>query len=77
MSRAFVKDDSDAPEPRFERRPVSTLPNYVTPEGAHAFARHLARARSPPATTTRPNTFRSASTRRSSIDPAGHPHGRG
>jgi transcription elongation factor GreB len=33
MSRAFVKDDSDGPEPRLERRPVSTLPNYVTPHG--------------------------------------------
>ena len=33
MSRAFVKDDSDGPEPRLERRPVSTLPNYVPPHG--------------------------------------------
>ena len=33
MSRAFVKDDTDAPEPCIERRPASTLPNYVTPRG--------------------------------------------
>jgi transcription elongation factor GreB len=33
MSRAFVKDDRDVPEPQFERRPTSTLPNYVTPRG--------------------------------------------
>ena len=44
MSRAFVKDASDAPEPRFERRPVSTLPNYVTPRGLELLREALARA---------------------------------
>jgi transcription elongation factor GreB len=44
MSRAFVKDDSDAPEPRFERRPVSTLPNYVTPRGLTLLRADLSRA---------------------------------
>jgi transcription elongation factor GreB len=44
MSRAFVKDDSDAPEPRFER-PVSALPNYVTPRGLTLLREALARAR--------------------------------
>jgi len=33
MSRAFVKEDSDAPEPGPPERPVSTLPNWVTPRG--------------------------------------------
>lgn len=32
MSRAFVKDDDDGPEPIIER-PVSESPNYVTPRG--------------------------------------------
>jgi transcription elongation factor GreB len=45
MSRAFVKDDSDAPEPRFER-PVSTLPNYVTPRGLSLLREEFERARS-------------------------------
>jgi transcription elongation factor GreB len=46
MSRAFVKDDSDAtPEPRFER-PVSVLPNYVTPRGLTLLKEALGRARS-------------------------------
>jgi len=44
MSRAFVKDDSDGPEPRFERRPASTLPNYVTPRGLALLRADLARA---------------------------------
>jgi len=44
MSRAFVKDDSDGPEPRFQRRPVSTLPNYVTPRGLELLGASLARA---------------------------------
>ena len=43
MSRAFVKDDSDAPEPRFER-PVSVLPNYVTPRGLALLRSALVRA---------------------------------
>ena len=33
MSRAFVKEDSDAPEPGPPERPVSSLPNLVTPRG--------------------------------------------
>ncbi len=44
MSRAFVKDDSDGPEPRFDR-PVSVLPNYVTPRGLELLKEALARAR--------------------------------
>jgi len=44
MSRAFVKDDRDAPEPRFERRPQSTLPNYVTPRGLALLREGLADA---------------------------------
>jgi transcription elongation factor GreB len=44
MSRAFVKDDSDAPEPRFERRPNSTLPNYVTPAGLAQLRKQLTSA---------------------------------
>lgn len=44
MSRAFVKDDRDAPEPRFERRPVSELPNYVTPSGLALLHERLAAA---------------------------------
>jgi transcription elongation factor GreB len=43
MSRAFVKDDSDAPEPRFER-PVSDRPNYVTPHGLTLLKDALRRA---------------------------------
>ena len=33
MSRAFVKEDSDAPEPGPPERQVSSLPNWVTPRG--------------------------------------------
>jgi transcription elongation factor GreB len=43
VSRAFVKDDSDAPEPRFER-PISTQPNYVTPRGLGLLRKAHARA---------------------------------
>lgn len=43
MSRAFVKDDSDAPEPRLER-PVSVQPNYVTPRGLTLLREQLQRA---------------------------------
>jgi transcription elongation factor GreB len=43
VSRAFVKDDSDAPEPRLER-PVSVKPNYVTPRGLSLLRDALARA---------------------------------
>lgn len=33
MSRAFVREDSDAPEPGPPERPVSSLPNRVTARG--------------------------------------------
>jgi transcription elongation GreA/GreB family factor len=34
MSRAFVKEDADAPPPPPLERPVSSAPNRVTPRGA-------------------------------------------
>lgn len=43
MSRAFVKDDDDGPEPVIER-PVSTSPNYVTPRGRELLEASLKRA---------------------------------
>jgi transcription elongation factor GreB len=45
MSRAFVKDDDDGPEPSFNR-PVSESPNYVTPRGLALLREGLARAES-------------------------------
>ena len=33
MSRAFVKEIDDAPEPAIAERPVSSAPNLVTPRG--------------------------------------------
>jgi transcription elongation factor GreB len=45
LSRAFVKDDSDAPEPRLVR-PVSAQPNYVTPRGLAMLREQLQRAES-------------------------------
>ena len=45
MSRAFVKDDGDAPEPRLER-PASAAPNYVTPHGLALLREALESARS-------------------------------
>lgn len=45
MSRAFVKDDDDGPEPVLDR-PVSASPNYVTPEGLDQLKAQLARAQS-------------------------------
>ena len=42
MSRAFVKEDTDAPEAVIER-PVSTAPNRVTGRGLKAIADELAR----------------------------------
>jgi transcription elongation GreA/GreB family factor len=33
MSRAFVKDDDEAPDEPLPERPVSDHPNYVTPSG--------------------------------------------
>jgi len=41
MSRAFVKEDSDQPE-RLPDRPLSTLPNLMTPGGRDAMAEQLA-----------------------------------
>ncbi len=43
MSRAFVKDDSDGPEPVFGR-PVTDGPNYVTPRGLERLKQSLAAA---------------------------------
>ena len=34
MSRAFVKEDADTPEPPLPERPISAAPNRVTPRGA-------------------------------------------
>jgi transcription elongation GreA/GreB family factor len=33
MSRAFVKEDDDAPDEPLPERPISEQPNYVTPAG--------------------------------------------
>ncbi len=43
MSRAFVKDDDNGPEPTFNR-PVSDAPNYVTPQGLEQLKAALAQA---------------------------------
>lgn len=43
MSRAFVKDDDQGPEPALER-PVSEAPNYVTPRGLSMLQASLAAA---------------------------------
>ena len=43
MSRAFVKDAEDAPEPVIDR-PVSEAPNYVTPHGLDLLKEALAKA---------------------------------
>jgi transcription elongation GreA/GreB family factor len=42
MSRAFVKEDSDAPEPPLPERPISPAPNRVTPRGARLIAGAIA-----------------------------------
>ena len=42
MSRAFVKEDSDAPPPQFDR-PVSSAPNLVTERGARLIDDSVAR----------------------------------
>ncbi len=42
MSRAFVKEDDDAPE-ELPERPVSSAPNLVTPEGFAAIEAEIAR----------------------------------
>jgi transcription elongation GreA/GreB family factor len=41
MSRAFVKEDTDAPEPPRPERPISAAPNRVTPRGARLIAREV------------------------------------
>lgn len=41
MSRAFVKEDSDAPE-SLPDRTISDLPNYMTPSGHRAMQQRLA-----------------------------------
>ena len=74
MSRAFVKDDSDGPEPGFQRRPVSTLPNYVTPRGLELLRASLAGAQ----TEGDPRDVAYLQERLDSaivIDPAAHPQG--
>ena len=43
MSRAFVKEDDDAPPPAPLERPVSAAPNRVTPRGAHLIDSEIAR----------------------------------
>jgi transcription elongation GreA/GreB family factor len=43
MSRAFVKEDSDAPEPPPLERPVSAAPNRVTPRGLRLIGEEVAR----------------------------------
>jgi len=74
MSRAFVKDDSDAPEPRFERRPASTLPNYVTPRGLTLLRGALARAVAN-ADNEAAEYFQERIDSAIVIDPATHPRG--
>jgi transcription elongation factor GreB len=44
MTRAFVKDADDRPEPE-PPRPLSDRPNYVTPHGLAQLRERLARAR--------------------------------
>jgi transcription elongation GreA/GreB family factor len=43
MSRAFVKEDSDMPEPAPLDRPISTAPNKVTPRGLQLIDEEIAR----------------------------------
>lgn len=43
MSRAFVKDDDDSPEPPIDI-PVSDEPHYVTPDGYVQLERRIAEA---------------------------------
>lgn len=55
MSRAFVKEDSEAPEPPPPERPVSTAPNRVTARGVRLIQQTIAQlkdalARNPDAT---------------------------
>jgi transcription elongation GreA/GreB family factor len=41
MSRAFVKEDADAPEPPRPERPISPAPNRVTARGARLIAQAI------------------------------------
>ena len=43
MSRAFVKEDSDAPSPPPLERPVSSAPNLVTSRGLRLIAEEIGR----------------------------------
>jgi transcription elongation GreA/GreB family factor len=43
MSRAFIKEDSDAPLPAPLERPVSNAPNRVTPRGLRRIGEEIAR----------------------------------
>jgi transcription elongation GreA/GreB family factor len=43
MSRAFVKEDSDAPPPEPLGRAISTAPNKVTPRGLRLIGEEIAR----------------------------------
>lgn len=43
MSRAFVKEDSDAPPPAPLERAISSAPNRVTPRGARLIDAEIAR----------------------------------
>lgn len=43
MSRAFVKEDAEAPPPAPLERPVSSAPNRVTPRGARLIDSEIAR----------------------------------
>ncbi len=73
MSRAFVKDDSDAPEPRLER-PVSDQPNYVTPTGLALLEDGLRRAQE--AGDDRQARYLEGRIDTAIVvDPAGHPRG--
>jgi transcription elongation GreA/GreB family factor len=74
MSRAFVKDDSDGPEPRLERRPVSTLPNYVTPRGLALLRQELAAAQAA-GDAREGRYFQERLDSAIVIDPAEHPQG--
>jgi transcription elongation factor GreB len=73
MSRAFVKDDSDGPEPRLQR-PVSTLPNYVTPQGLELLRENLARAQAA-GDVRETSYFAERVDSAIVIDPSAHPQG--
>ena len=74
MSRAFVKDDSDGPEPRFQRRPVSTLPNYVTPRGLELLRESLSSAQTA-GDTSQAEYLQERVDSAIVIDPSAHPQG--